>query len=179
VTKRVLVLVVAAAGGLCATDALAFENQWHLGAGLGALSFANTSRYLVPAVSLHGAYGLSDMFDVRLEMGAGVPTSSPKSGSSLEYAEGVLAYKIDIVEWIPWVGLGAGVFGATSGFQGVARNAVQPAASFWLGLDYAFSRQWGVGGAFALHSWVADSERSGLRLAAEQFTLRIERRFGW
>ena len=179
VTKRVLILVVTALSELCPIDALAFEHQWHLGAGASAMSYANHSSYFVPALSLYGAYDVSDMFDARLEMGAGLPTASPKSGGSLEYAEGVFAYKIDIIEWIPWVGLGAGVFGATGGFQGAGRNPVQPAASLWLGMDYAFSRQWGVGAAYALHSWVADSERSSLRLAAQQFTLRIERRFGW
>jgi hypothetical protein len=166
-------------GALTATRAHAFENQWHLGAGANAVSFAGDRNYLVPMLGVHGAYGLSDVFDVRLETGIGLPVSPTKSGASLEYGELVLAYKVDIIEWIPWVGLGAGAFGATGDLQGAKRDALQPAGSLWIGMDYAFSREWGVGAVFALHSWFADSTRSNLRLAAEQFGLHFEHRFGW
>jgi hypothetical protein len=164
---------------LRAINAHAFENQWHLGAGASGLTYSGDSSYIMPALSLHGAYGLSDVFDVRLETALGMPLSSAKSGSALGFAELVLAYKVDIIEWIPWVGLGAGGFGVTKGLQGPERNALQPSGSLWVGMDYAFSRQWGVGAVFAAHSWVMDSSRSNLRLAATQFGLRIERRFGW
>lgn len=164
---------------LHAMDAHAFENQWHLGAGGGGLSYSGDSNYLVPALSLHGAYGVSDVFDVRMETALGESFSSTKSNGTLGLAELVLAYKIDIIEWIPWVGLGVGVFGATSALRGVGRDALQPASSLWVGMDYAFSRQWGLGGVFAVHSWPTDSSRADLRLAAIQFGLRVERRFGW
>ena len=179
VTRHALALWVVAGCCLSARTALAFENQWHLGAGLGTVAYVNNKQYQVPTLSLHGAYGVSDVFDARLEAGAGLPVAPAKSGSSLEYAEAIMAYKVDIIEWIPWVGLGAGVFGATGGFQGYQRHAVQPAAGLWLGMDYAFAREWGVGAAVAVHSWFLDSGRHGLRLAANQFVLRVERRFGW
>jgi hypothetical protein len=173
------ILLAVSLSTLGATHAQAFENQWHLGAGVNGLSFSGDKNYFVPTLNLYGAYGLSDMFDLRLETGAGVPLSSAKSGSSLEYGELVFAYKLDVIEWIPWAGLGAGVFAATGDFQGVRREAIQPAASLWFGIDYAFSREWGVGGLFALHSWVTDSTRSNVRMAATQFGLHVERRFGW
>jgi hypothetical protein len=172
-------LWVLALSALVSTNARAFENQWHLGASANALTFAGDKSYWVPTLGLYGAYGLSDVFDVRLETGLGLPVSPTKSGASLEYGELVLAYKVDIIEWIPWVGLGAGVFGATGDLQGGDRNALQPAGSLWIGMDYAFSREWGVGALFAMHSWFADSTRSNVRLAAEQFGLRFEHRFGW
>lgn len=163
---------------LGAINAHAFENQWHLGAGANGLSYSGDKGYLMPALSLHGAYGLSDVFDLRLETALGMSVS-PDTHGTLGLAELVFAYKIDIIEWIPWVALGAGVFGATGGVQGAQRDALQPAGSLWLGMDYAFSREWGIGGVFAAHSWIGDTSRSNLRLASTQFGLRVERRFGW
>lgn len=176
-----LTLAFGFGGFLISAPACAFEGQWHLGAGIGMISFNGNSNYSMPALALHGAYGISDTFDARLELGESVPLSSGDSGRSLGYAEGILAYKLDIIEWIPWAGLGLGAFAATGGLQGevARRDPVQPAASLWLGLDYAFSREWGVGAFVAMHSWVADSTRSTIRLAATNFGLRVERRFGW
>lgn len=179
VMKGIVMLVASASVGLFATKALAFDHQWQVGLGASAMTFANTRNYWVPALSVHGTYGLSDVFDARLEMAMGAPLGSAPSGSTLEYAEGVLAYKLDVIEWVPWAGIGAGLFGATSGFQGNGRDALQPAASLWVGLDYAFSRQWGAGAIVAIHAWPFDSERNGTRVAAAEFGLRLERRFGW
>jgi hypothetical protein len=179
VTKRALLVLTTVAGWFCATPAAAFENQWHLGTGASAVLFAGDASYLVPSLNLHGAYGVSDVFDLRLQMATGMPLSPPQSGCSLTFAEAVVAYKLDIIEWIPWVGLGPGVFGATGKLEGRERHALQPSVGLWLGLDYAFSREWGVGGTLSLHSWVADSTRSSLRHAASQFGISIERRFGW
>ena len=175
------ILAIGSCIGACfvGSPSQAFEGQWHLGAGLGAMDYRGDTNYLMPELTLHGAYGVSDTFDARMELGAALPVSSGSSGRSLEYAEGVFAYKLDVIEWIPWAGLGVGAFAASGGLQGANRDAVQPAASLWFGLDYAFSRQWGVGGFVSMHSWFADSARSGVRYAATNFGLRIERRFGW
>jgi hypothetical protein len=179
--KSVSLLALGFCVGVCllSRPALGFEGQWHLGAGLGAMSYRGDGNTLMPELTLHGAYGLSDTFDARLELGDAFPLTSLERGRGLGHAEGVLAYKLDVIEWIPWAGLGVGVFAATGDLQGANRHAVQPAASVWLGLDYAFNRQWGAGGFFAMHSWFADSTRSGIRLAATEFGLRVERRFGW
>ena len=157
----------------------AFEGQWHLGGGLGLMSYGGDSHYAMPELALHGAYGLSNVFDIRLELGESLPLSSGGSNRSLGYAEGVMAFKLDVIEWIPWAGLGAGAFAATGGLQGTHRDALQPAASLWLGLDYAFNREWGAGAFFGVHSWFADSTRSGVHFAATNVGLRVERRFGW
>ncbi len=179
--KSASLLAIGCGIGFClvAVPLRAFEGQWHLGTGLGMTSYRGDSNYAMPELTLHGAYGVSDTFDARLELGAALPVSSGKSGRSLEYAEGVFAYKLDVIEWIPWAGLGVGAFAASGELQGVSRDAVQPVVSLWFGLDYAFNRQWGVGGFISMHSWFADSTRSGVRYAATNFGLRIERRFGW
>jgi hypothetical protein len=164
---------------LLAHRAHAFEGQWHLGAGAGMMAFSGDSHYVMPELTLHGAYGISDTFDARLELGESIPLSSGSHARSLGYAEAALVYKLDVVEWIPWAGIGAGVFGATGGLQGAGRNPMQPAASLWLGLDYAFNREWGLGGAVSVHSFIADSARSSLRYAATSIGVHVERRFGW
>lgn len=170
---------VASLCALLAPNARAFENQWHVGTGANGMSFSGAASHFMPALSLHGAYGLSDVFDLRAETALALPLSGATSGSALGLAELVFAYKVDIIEWIPWVGIGGGVFGATKGLQGAERDALQPASSLWVGMDYAFSREWGLGGVFAMHSWFADATRANLRLAATHFGLHIERRFGW
>ncbi len=177
--KSAALLAIGVGTCLHAIPAQAFEGQWHLGAGLGMMSYSGDANYSMPELTLHGAYGVSDTFDARLELGESVPVSSGKSGRSLGYAEGVFAYKLDIIEWIPWAGLGVGAFASSGGLQGAGRDSVEPAASLWLGLDYAFSRQWGAGAFVAMHSWFVDSTRSGLHYAATNFGLRVERRFGW
>jgi len=177
--EAILAIGVSLVAVLLPRIASAFEGQWHVGGGLGLMSYGGDTHFTMPELALHGAYGLSNVFDVRLELGESLPLSSGKSNRGLGYAEAVLAYKLDIIEWIPWAGLGAGAFAATGDLQGRGREALQPAASLWFGLDYAFNREWGAGAFIGMHSWFADSTRSGLHYAATNFGLRIERRFGW
>ncbi len=46
----------------------AFEREWHLGVGGGVAS--GTELGMSPALSAYAAYGLSDVFDARLELTA-------------------------------------------------------------------------------------------------------------
>ena len=174
-----LAIVVSLVVLLGAGSAGAFEGQWHLGGGLGMMSYRGDRHYSMPQLELHGAYGLSNVFDARLELGESIPLTSGSSSRSLGYAEGVFAFKLDVIEWIPWAGLGVGAFAATGGLERHGASALTPAASLWFGLDYAFNREWGVGAFVAMHSWFLDSTRSGVGYAATNFGLRVERRFGW
>lgn len=120
--------------------ASAFERQWHLGGGLGA---AAANHYqLGPALNAYAAYGLSDVFDVRLEL-AGSHNATAQGDAFLYGAKAALAYKIDVIQWIPYLGL-------TGGYLGVSRRAspfatAQPTAGLLAGLDYAVSRSFGLG----------------------------------
>src|SRR5690606_34041535 len=49
-----------------ASDAFAFEREWHLGGGVGASDFSAEGVGWGPELGVHGAYGLSDSFDLRL-----------------------------------------------------------------------------------------------------------------
>jgi hypothetical protein len=134
-------------------SAHAFEREWHLGGGLG---FAAANGYpLGPAANLYAAYGISDVFDVRLELAGSrhvfqpVPTSDgsppgPARDPAWLYGGKVgLAYKLDVIQWIPYVALSAGYLRVT---ERVAPFTLgQPTLGLSLGLDYAVSRNFGLG----------------------------------
>ena len=124
--------------------ASAFERQWHLGAGLGAAA-ANDSR-LGPALNAYAAYGLSDVFDVRLELAASQNPTQDRGDAFLYGAKAAVAYKIDVIQWIPYVALAGGYLGATRPVSPFAKG--RPTVGLLGGLDYAVSRSFGLG--FAL-----------------------------
>jgi hypothetical protein len=198
-----------AAASFMAAPAAAFEKQWHVGGGLGASAPAEFS--LGPAANVYGAYGISDVFDLRLEgflsrnedapvpaaPSANPPAARIPGRSALFYgAKLALAYKVDVIEWIPY-------FGITAGFLGVAPRGEaedQPAdaapfaranasAGLIAGLDYAVSRSFALGlgvfGDYALHGQPepsTDPDKQRRDDTAPLYWsgfLRGEYRFGW
>jgi hypothetical protein len=122
----------------------AFERQWHLGVGLGIASPSSPYR-VGAAASLHAAYGISDVFDARFMLGTSLFDLEDGTGkNTLSQTSLGLAYKIDIIEWVPYAGVRAGAF-----YFGNAPEAphVRSGASIgWMaGLDYALSRDIGLG----------------------------------
>ena len=153
-----------AIAGFCALLALlcterhaaAFERQWHLGAGLGGLT--THGYHLGPAINAYAAYGISDVFDVRLEAAASrnvfettflYDARTRRAGhrdgepSLLYGAKLAVVYKIDVIEWIPYAGPSAGFLGVTAP-QG-RFEAITPTVGGLVGLDYAMSRDLGFG----------------------------------
>jgi hypothetical protein len=166
---------VAALAVLLATpEARAFEREWHLGGGLGAA--AANGYPLGPAANLYAAYGLSDVFDLRLELAGSThpvkPDGAAKSESAVLYGGKLaLAYKVDVIQWIPYLAISAGYLGVT---RRVAPFTLgQPTLGLLVGLDYAVSRNFGLGIAgsydYAFHPGAA---------YANGF-LRAEYRFGF
>lgn len=162
----------AALGGV-ARSAHAFEREWHLGAGAGVSSGSGLS--LSPAVSAYAAYGLSDVFDARVELTArGYHLGSAQNPNALSAMAG-LAYKLDVLRWVPWAAVYAG-------YQTFLEQP-RPELSFarrdfalglGLGLDYGFSRNWGAGVTLRFDDTLA-------RTSARTFDafLRAEYRWGW
>lgn len=141
------------------TDAFAFERQWHLGGGLGGLVANDYS--LGPALNAYAAYGISDVFDLRLEASASYNDPSLLYGGKL-----ALAYKIDVIEWIPYAGVDAGFLGVTS-HRGRFEPA-SPTVGGLVGLDYAFSRDFGLGvAAFYDYAIVGEASLISAFLRAE------------
>ncbi|HKY35636.1 MAG TPA: hypothetical protein VJN18_06855 [Polyangiaceae bacterium] len=153
--------------------ARAFERQWHLGGGAGVSGGSGLS--LSPAFGLYAAYGLSDVFDARLEVTArGYHLGSEQDPNALSAMVG-LTYKLDVLSWVPW----AGVYAGYQGFDQAPREGLpfeQHAAALGmgLGLDYGWSRSFGLG--ITLRS---DDALSDAGAASFDALLRAEYRWGW
>jgi len=139
----------AAVFGLVARPALAFERQWHVGAAAGVTGGHGLS--LGPALGAYAAYGLSDVFDARLELTArGYHVGSTQNPNALTAMAG-LVYKLDVLRWVPWGGVYAGyqaMLGAPPAELPFKRGDVT--LGLGGGLDYAFSRQYGCGASARL-----------------------------
>jgi hypothetical protein len=142
------------------STARATERQWHLGAGLGAATATSDAVGWGPAVEVHAAYGINDLFDVRAMVSG--------SRHTLTYAEGVfeesgnvltasagLTYKLDIIEWVPYFGVMAGYqHSDVTPLDGVVREHDLMIAGV-AGLDYAVSREFGLGVRLGAH-WTTE-----------------------
>jgi hypothetical protein len=149
-----------------ALPAHAFERQWHLGAALGPSTPTGSGLNWGPAAAIHGAYGLSDMFDVRLELLGGLHAFESKmpafeTTSRIYSGTAGLAYKLDVIEWVPYAGLLAG-YGMIQFAPPAGAEPPQSEGRFTLGLelgiDYALSRSIGLGFRFRGDEWFG-SER--------------------
>jgi hypothetical protein len=170
-----LVLGVGLSLALCgaARSAQAFEREWHLGAGAGVSN--GQGLKLSPALAAYAAYGLSDVFDVRLELTArGYHVGSDQNPNALSGMLGV-AYKLDVLRWVPW----AGVYAGYLAFLGAPPAALafkqrDIALGLGVGLDYGISRQLGVGVTLRFDDALTRSGASTF-----DALLRAEYRWGW
>ncbi len=129
----------------------AAEGEWHLGAkaGIATLSGADPG----PALGAHAAYGLSDLFDVTAEF-VGSRQTGANASTVLSGTAG-LVYKVDVFEWIPYVGLLVGYyhFGGSGEHSGSAFGGAAQ-----LGVDYLVSRDFALGADVRFHGVLQDSE---------------------
>jgi hypothetical protein len=146
--------------------ASAFENQWHLGAGLGVEALSDAYR-AGGGLVLHGAYGLSDQYDLGLELGIFSHALEKVTASdTLSTAVGTFAYKIDVGEWVPYLGVRAGYY----------RFSALPPERFRRsglvlggvgGLHYAVTRDIGVGGELSLDALLPRGQAGAVVLFGE------------
>jgi len=170
-----LLFGVGVSAALCgaARPARAFEREWHLGGGAGVSS--GNGLAMSPALAAYAAYGLSDVFDARVEVTArGYHIGSDQNPNALSAMAGV-AYKLDVLRWVPWAGVYAGylVFlGEPRPELSFARRDL--ALGLGLGLDYGFSRNWGAGVTLRFDDALTRSSASTF-----DALLRAEYRWGW
>jgi hypothetical protein len=146
----------------------AFERQWHVGGGLG-LATESGGYDIGPVLGVHGAYGISDVFDVRLELQA---SRNDLAGFPVWFyaMRAGLAYKLDVLQWIPYAGPTAGGF-----FMTFANGTLlKPCVGALAGLDYAVSEHVGVG-VFAAGDYVLANPN----LLVGTLLFRAEYRFGF
>ncbi len=167
--RAALALAALVVVSVVSPSAHAFERQWHFGGG-GGIVTASDGYELGPALGLHAAYGVSDVFDVRLEL---LGARSARAAVTLTFyaAKVGLAYKLDIIEWIPY-------FGVTTGFLGVTEpvapfSRAQATLGLIGGLDWAVTRHFGLGLAGMLDYTLSEPASCAAAL------LRAEYQFGW
>jgi hypothetical protein len=171
--------VAFALANFVSAKAWAIENEWHVGGGLGVAQPTSTYQ-LAPLLSLHAAYGVSDMFDVRLTFAGSM--HQPDADAAAQGAEKTtlalgtvgLAYKFDVIEWVPYFGVRAGYFHfgppppANVKSYAVAGGEIGVMA----GVDYSFSRAFALGVEFAYDALLPDG-------ALTSGILHAEYRFGY
>jgi hypothetical protein len=149
-------LLSALAGAILLTPrAFAFEKQWHLGGGAGVNAFADGGSAPGPALGVYGAYGLSDMFDLGIEVLGSTHAREGHNFQLVGISTGI-SYKLDVLSWIPYAGLELGYyrfFGDTRP-AGLAEN--EAGFSVDLGLDYLLSPSVGLGLKLRYHGFLHD-----------------------
>lgn len=158
--------------------ASAFERQWHVGGGGGVAILAEPGAKAGPLVGLHGAYGISDEFDVRVAL-LGSAHRLDGEPFDLYAATAGLAYKLDVLSWIPYAGVALGYYRLGKGPRPGDLSPNEPGFSVDLGLDYAVIRHFGVGVELRYHGFLGEGFTS--LGDAPYFTglLRAEYRWGW
>jgi hypothetical protein len=154
------------------TRAEAFERQWHFGAG-GGIASPGDGYAVGPAVGVHAAYGLSDVFDARLELLVSEHAVSNVELPSDRFYGGKLgvAYKLDVIQWIPYFGVSAGFLGAVE--PRAPYRGTQATLGLIGGLDYAVGRSVGLGIVGTVDYVLGPTATMTAGL------LRAEYRFGW
>lgn len=133
--------------------------------------------------ALHYAYGLSDQWNLTLGASSIVvaadqkqdfPTSPRTRPSTVHQAAVGASYVIDILRWVPWIGIDGGVCVLAGGT--LDRSIVVPELSVGLGLDYQLSRTFAVGLAGREHLLISKLDTYPSYLTA---MLRFEVMWGY
>jgi hypothetical protein len=168
-----LVLIAVCVGGglgVAPLGAAAADQEWHAGVRAGVASLAGQG--VGPAIGVHGAYGLGDMFDVTAELLGS--RHGGASGTDVLSASAGLAYKIDVLQWIPYVAVLGGYYhyGGAPGPDGERGSEV--GASAQIGIDYLVMRQLAIGADVRWHA----SFHGGMDIPLVSATLGAEYRWG-
>lgn len=161
-------LLLAASSFVCvvsfAEKASAFEEQFRFGGGAGVLS-PSEPYSLGPALGAYGAYGISDVFDVKLELTLARVTAEPDVAAFSYGVHAALAYKLDVIQWIPYFGARAGAVGVSD--PAAPFEALSPSIGGIAGIDYAMSRNLGFGLGLSFDYLISGNQLFGALLTAE------------
>lgn len=143
---------------------------------LGILSIDKKSTTDIGAGgSLYYAYGLNDQWNLAIDLSSvevaanqkqDFPTSPRDRPSAVHTASAGVSYVIDILRWVPWIGVEGGVDVLAGGTM--PTTLILPEVNAGLGLDYQLSRTFAVGVAGREHFMVSklDTYPSYLTLMA-------------
>ncbi len=154
---------VLAAALFFAADAHAYERQHHLGID-GGVAFVSIDQKPTLSVGagggIHYAYGLSDAFNLLVEgafCGVALQEDAEPNHNRPTMIENVgagVAYTLDVLRWVPYIGLMASGFSLHGGSVEGARFAV--GATIAGGLDYQVTRHFALGLAVRQHFMLSD-----------------------
>jgi hypothetical protein len=170
--RSAFTLLAALLGGLFTrTPARAYEEQVSVDLALGYAGIVDPEP--VPsqllAVDLGAAVGVADWLVVRSALGYGLLFDREHELAQAGRLRLEGAYLLDVLQWVPFFGLGGGLW-ALEERSGLA---VRPAGHLWAGVDYLATRRWTVGvdvriGFLWMH---------GERVSFTEGQLRISRMF--
>lgn len=158
-----LPLLALAIGALVAAprDAHAIERQHHFGLdpSLALLKVDDKSSVSTGfGLGAHYTYGINDQFNFMAELNASfvagtekldTPTTPHTRPTQMQHALVGVGYVIDVLRWVPYVGVLAGGYRLAGGTLDDPLYIFGGAAQ--VGLDYQLSRQWAVGAAIQQH----------------------------
>ncbi len=162
--RSFLAALVVALAALVPTTAGAVERQHHIGLGpsLSTLVIDDKSTASIGAgFALHYAYGLNDQFNLMAEVGSSIvakgekrenPDTPRTRPATVDQATVGVGYVIDILEFVPYVGLLGGAYRMDGGT--LESNIFLPGFALALGLDYQLSRHWALGVAARQHMFL-------------------------
>lgn len=168
------------------SSAEAIERQHHLGLdpALGILHVSGKSTASVGiGGGIHYAYGLTDQWNLGVEASSVVvaadqaqdtPTTPRNRPATVDHAAVGVGYVIDILRWVPYIGVHGGAYRLAGGTLDEA--LFLPGLSVGAGIDYQISRQIAVGVAAREHLMISklDTYSSYLTLL-----LRVEYMWGY
>jgi opacity protein-like surface antigen len=161
-----LALALAALGGGVAAlpgEAHAYERQWHSGASFGYALTTDDAALSGFAAGLHLAYGVNDSWNLMTE-----GSFAHFGDVQVFQASAGAAYVLDVLEWVPYVGLlGGGELihlrsdGCLSDCDAMRLGITVPA-----GLDYIVNRSLAVGVTTRYHLLLGDGATGYLTVGA-------------
>lgn len=155
-------------GVFASSPARAIERQHHLGLGpeLAILSINQKSTASVGGGgAIHYAYGLTDQWNLTVEGRSAVvaadqkqdlPESPRNRPASVDHGAVGISYVIDILRWVPYIGLQGGVYRLAGGT--LPEPLFLPGLSVSAGLDYQISRSFAVGLGLRQHLMISKLE---------------------
>jgi len=153
-STALLSAAAAIAALLAAPEADAFERQWHAGASFGYALLTDPGTYPGFGGRLHAAYGVTDAFNALVEVDM---ATHPGGKYFVLGASAGATYVVDILEWVPYVGLTVGgydllIAAACNGAGEPSCHTGRFALGVPFGIDYTVTRSFAVGfaGKYAL-----------------------------
>ncbi|MEO6418622.1 MAG: outer membrane beta-barrel protein [Polyangiaceae bacterium] len=168
---------------LASSSAQAIERQHHfgIGAGLSLLKIDDKPTLDVGGgLGVHYAYGVTDQFNFMVEGTSSLvarnvtettPTTRPSTVESLAFGG---SYVLDVLRWVPYVGILASGYAMTGG--SLTRTNYLAGIQVAAGLDYQVTRSIAVGLAIRQHMLFSDISTYP---TYTQVFLRTEYMWGW